>query len=95
MTKQHPEGETPAEAIERIAPQPARATFGLTASGDKVVGEAVVAVFKEFIRQLRATGLAPAGTLHLVVPAWRTADGTLVAETIVNLNAVDVEADEA
>lgn len=92
--KKHPEGETPEEAIERIAPQPARAVFTLTASGDKVDGAGVVAVFKEFIRQLRATGLAPSGTLHFVIPAHRI-DGELIAEQIVNLNAVDVEAEEA
>lgn len=90
MTKKHPEGETPAEAIERIAPQPARVTFALNASGDTVDATGVGPAFEAFIRALRATGLNPSGNFHFVIPAHRI-DGELVGERIVNLNPADVE----
>lgn len=64
-----PQGETPDEAIERIAPTPASIKVEVSGIGDDVDIEVVESAFRKLVRSLRHAGLAVNGALTGNVPA--------------------------
>lgn len=97
VTKTLPKGESPDEAIERIAPQPVHYAVNLTGTGDNGDPELIRAAFARFVRKLRAAGVTVGGALTgnvagVVDPATNTASERVVlhdlAEDVVD-NAKD------
>lgn len=88
--KNLPAGETPDEAIERIAPTPA--TFTATLIGTS--GDADTAGLREWFRSsvlaLRAIGFVVSGTLTGNAPARRDAEGNLIEAEVIHQIAADV-----
>lgn len=78
MAKQHPQGETPAEAIERVAPTPATLSFSGAAAGDNADAAAAREAYKTFILALREAGFAPTGALSGSTAPVRGDDGEIV-----------------
>lgn len=91
--KKHPQGETPVETIERIAPTPASFTLQLTGQGDNVDVDGLRAAFRAFVRAARAAGLLVGGQLTGGAPG-HYADGELVPQVVIHELAGDVPAED-
>lgn len=98
-TRTLPKGESPDEAIERIAPQPIHYAVNITGYGDNGDTEAIRAAFARFVRKLRTAGVTVGGALTgnvagVVDPATNTASERVVLHDLAENVTDKVEPDK-
>jgi hypothetical protein len=87
MTKKN---ETPAEAVERIAPTPGTFSLSVSGHGEQVDTELLRAGYEKFVRTVRRAGFTVGGFLTGSVPARRV-DDELVPAVVIHESVADVD----